>query len=96
MPHTNDVIVRHYARFPNSFNSMVHFSVGNAFSNLRQQGIADPTVAVLAPSNDLIADVSDILTGTHGFNGAVLQPIEHDVMWDAELGDRCRRGSRRA
>jgi DNA helicase-2/ATP-dependent DNA helicase PcrA len=85
VPHTNDVMIRHYARYPNSFNSMVHFSVGNAFSTMRQRGITDPTVAVLAPSNDLIADVSDILTQTHGFNGAVLQPIDHDVVWDAEL-----------
>jgi DNA helicase-2/ATP-dependent DNA helicase PcrA len=78
-------MLRHYTRYQNSFNSMVHFSVGNAFSALRQQGIADPTVAVLAPSNDLIADVSDILTHQHGFNGSVLQPIDHDVVWDAEL-----------
>ena len=85
LPRTNDVVFRSYARYQNSFNSMVHFSVGNAFSMLRQQGIADPTVAVLAPSNDLIADVSDILTQQHGFNGAVLQPIDHDVVWDAEL-----------
>jgi ATP-dependent DNA helicase UvrD/PcrA len=85
LPRTNDVVVRHYARYPNSFNSLVHFSVRNAFSSLQQHGIADPTVAVLAPSNDLIAEVSDILTQTHGFNGAVLQPIDHDVVWDAEL-----------
>jgi ATP-dependent DNA helicase UvrD/PcrA len=85
LPRANDVMLRHYTRYQNSFNSMVHFSVGNAFSALRQQGIADPTVAVLAPSNDLIADVSDILTHQHGFNGSVLQPIDHDVVWDAEL-----------
>jgi DNA helicase-2/ATP-dependent DNA helicase PcrA len=86
LPRTNDVLTRNYARYQNSFNSMVHFSIGNAFSVLRQQhGIADPTVAVLAPSNELTADISDILTQPHGFNGAVLQPIDHDVVWDAEL-----------
>ncbi len=85
LPRINEVVLRHYARYPNSFNSMVHFCLGNALSTLRQQGFADPTIAVLAPSNDLIADVSDILTQTHGFNGAVLQPIDHDVVWDAEL-----------
>lgn len=85
LPRTSDVIVRYYAPYQNSFNSMVHFSIGNALSVLRQQGIPDPTVGVLAPSNDLIADVSDILTQTHEFSGAVLQPVDHDVVWDAEL-----------
>ena len=81
LPRTNDVVVRSYARYQNSFNSTVHFSVGNAFSVLRQQhGIADPAVAVLAPSNELTADVSDILTQPHGFNSAALQPIDHDVV----------------
>ena len=85
MPQTDDVVTRYYPRFQNSLNSCVHFSVGNAFATLRQRGVADPTVAVLAPSNELVADISDMLTQTHGFNGAMLQPIEHDVVWDAEL-----------
>lgn len=85
LPRTNDVVMRSYTPYHNTFNSMVHFAVGNAFSLLRQKGIVEPTIAVLAPSNDLIADVSDILSQTHGFNGMVLQPIEHDVVWDAEL-----------
>lgn len=85
LPQTNDVVIRHYAPYQNPFNSTVHFSVGNAFSTLRQRGIADPTIAVFAPSNDLVADISDILTQTHRFNAAVLQPIQHDVVWDAEL-----------
>jgi DNA helicase-2/ATP-dependent DNA helicase PcrA len=67
------------------FNSTVHFSIGNAFSVLRERGITDPTVAVLAPSNDMVADISDLLGQTHGFGAATLQPIEHDVVWDAEL-----------
>jgi DNA helicase II / ATP-dependent DNA helicase PcrA len=85
LPQTNEVRMWYYPRYQNNFNSCVHFSVGNAFATLRQRGIADPTVAVLAPSNDLVADISDMLTQTHGFNGAVLQPIEHDIVWDAEL-----------
>jgi DNA helicase-2/ATP-dependent DNA helicase PcrA len=64
---------------------MVHFAVGNVFSSLRQRGTVDPAVAVLATTNDLIADVSDILRQQHGFNGIRLQPIDHDVVWDAEL-----------
>ena len=85
LPQTNDVITRSYQRFQNMFNSTVHFNIGNTLATLRQRGIADPTVAVLAPSNEMVADISDMLTETHGFNGAVLQPIEHDVVWDAEL-----------
>jgi DNA helicase-2/ATP-dependent DNA helicase PcrA len=86
LPRTTDVVVRSYACFPNTFNSMVHFSVGNAFSVLRRQHhISDPTIAVLATTNDLVADISDLLARQHGFNGAVLAPIDHDVVWDAEL-----------
>jgi DNA helicase II / ATP-dependent DNA helicase PcrA len=85
LPRTNDVVFRYYAHYPNSFNSTVHFSVANAFSVLPQKGIDDPTVAVLASSNGLIADVSDILAQQHGFAGALMQPIDHDVVWDAEL-----------
>jgi DNA helicase-2/ATP-dependent DNA helicase PcrA len=85
LPQTNDVVTRYYARFQNAFDSMVHFTVGNALSSLRQRGVADPTIAVLAASNDMVADISDILTQTHNFGATVLQPIEHDVAWDAEL-----------
>jgi DNA helicase-2/ATP-dependent DNA helicase PcrA len=85
LPQTNDVITRTYQCFQNMFNSTVHFSIGNAFSVLRERGVVDPTVAVLAPSNDMVADISDLLGQTHGFGAAILQPIVHDVVWDAEL-----------
>jgi DNA helicase-2/ATP-dependent DNA helicase PcrA len=85
LPQTNDIVIRTYQRFQNMFNSTVHFSIGNAFSVLRQRGVADPTVAVLAPSNDMVADISDLLGQSHGFGAATLQPIEHHVVWDAEL-----------
>jgi len=85
LPLTNDVVTRNYRRFNNSFNSTVHFCVRKAFADLRQRGVKDPTVAVLALSNDLVADISDMLTRTHNFGGTVLHPVEHDVAWDAEL-----------
>jgi DNA helicase-2/ATP-dependent DNA helicase PcrA len=85
LPQSNDVKVQSYQRFQNSFNSVVHFAVGNAFSTLRGRGVDDPIVAVLAASNDLVAEISELLTRTHGFGRTVLQPIEHDVVWDAEL-----------
>ena len=86
LPRTNDVVTRSYAPYQNAFNSTVHFGVRNAFSLLRQtHGIENPTIAVFAPSNDLVADISDILSQSHGFNGRVLPPIDHGVVWDAEL-----------
>jgi DNA helicase-2/ATP-dependent DNA helicase PcrA len=85
LPQTSDVIMRSYERYQNSFNSTVHFAVGNAFSTLRERGISKPTVAVLATSNDLVGDISDLLSNTHGFGPRTLQPIDHDVIWDAEL-----------
>lgn len=85
LPVTGDVVFRSYARFQNMFNSTVHFSVANVFSALRQRGVADPTIAVLAPSNDLIAEISDVLGQPHGFGATIVQPVEHDVAWDAEL-----------
>ena len=85
LPQTNDVVTRSYQRFQNMLNSTVHFSIGQHFCHVQATGIADPTVAVLAPSNEMVADISDMLTQTHGFNGAVLLPIDHDVVWDAEL-----------
>ena len=81
MLRTNDVVVRSYARYQNSFNSTVHFgSVGNAFSVLRQQMGSLIRQWRRRPSNELTADVSDILTQPHGFNSAALQPIDHDVV----------------
>jgi len=52
---------------------------------LRKRGIDDPTVAVLARSNDLVAEISDILEVQHSYNGKDLKPIPHDIVWDREL-----------
>ncbi len=81
----NGVATNSYQPFPNMFNSTVHFAVGQAFSDLRRRGIANPSVAVLCSSNDLVADISELLADTHNFNGMALAPIHHDVVWDAEL-----------
>ena len=85
MPATGDVVFRYYRRFQNMFDSTVHFNVANIFSALRQRGVADPTVAVLASSNDLVAEISDVLSQAHRFGPTVVQPVDHDVAWDAEL-----------
>jgi DNA helicase-2/ATP-dependent DNA helicase PcrA len=85
LPRTSDVITRSYQRFQNMFNSTVHFSIANASSILRERGVVDPNLAVLTPSNDMVAEISDLLGQPHGFGAATIQPIEHEIVWDAEL-----------
>jgi DNA helicase II / ATP-dependent DNA helicase PcrA len=84
LPVTNDVVTRIY-RFQNAFNAAVHLAVVHAFSILRQRGVVDPTVAVLAPTNDLVGDISEALRVSRTVRQTVLRPVEHDVGWDAEL-----------
>ncbi|AZG77180.1 UvrD-helicase domain-containing protein [Methylocystis rosea] len=81
---SKDVIVTTYERFQNMFNSTVHFYVGQAFADLARRGVAEPCVAVLATSNDLVADISELLSTSHNFGKNALSPISHDVVWDGE------------
>lgn len=69
----------------NVFASTVHAAVFWAFSKLRQEGIERPSVAVLCRSNSFVAQLSAILVEQHKFNDQTLPPIEHDVLWDADL-----------
>jgi DNA helicase-2/ATP-dependent DNA helicase PcrA len=39
---------------------------------------------VLATSNDLIAEISELLSTSHNFGKNALTPISHDVVWDGE------------
>lgn len=80
-----DVTVHTYKPFLNMFNSTVHFHVGQMLADLRKRGIADPSVAVLAASNDLVATISEVLSGNRNFGRVALKPIAHDTAWDAEL-----------
>ena len=84
LPQTADVVTNIY-RYQNMFDSIVHFSVCAAYGELRRRSVDDPVIAVLAPSNALVADISDILTQPHQFSGRALPPVSHDVVWDAEL-----------
>lgn len=81
---SKDVIVAAYKRFQNMFNATVHFHVGQAFADLGRRGVTEPCVAVLATSNDLVADISELLSTSHNFNKNALSPISHDVVWDGE------------
>ncbi|KZB66533.1 UvrD-helicase domain-containing protein [Thalassospira sp. MCCC 1A02491] len=84
IPKSSDVKFLFY-NFKNQFASTVHFAVSLAYSTLLQRGVMDPTIAVLARSNDLVAKVSDILHDKHTYNGRDLNPVRHDVVWDQEL-----------
>ncbi|WP_417814423.1 UvrD-helicase domain-containing protein [Thalassospira alkalitolerans] len=84
IPKSNDVKILFY-KFKNQFASTVHFAVTLAYWTLHQSGVTDPTIAVLARSNDLVAEVSDILHDKHTYNGRDLNPVRHDVVWDQEL-----------
>jgi len=83
LPPTSDVTsVQSWAR---SFPATVHAGVVWVYSALRKQGIRSPTVAVLCRSNPLVADVSGFLNEPHTYNGTSLSPVDHHVVWDAEL-----------
>jgi len=71
--------------YKNQFPATVHFAVAVTLGTLRKRGIDDPTVAVLARSNDLVAEISDILEVPHVYKGRNLNPIPHDIVWDQEL-----------
>lgn len=84
MPKSKDVKWLPYD-YKNQFPATVHFAVMVTLGTLRKRGIADPTVAVLARSNDLVAEISDILELPHTYNDKDLKPIPHDTVWDQEL-----------
>jgi DNA helicase-2/ATP-dependent DNA helicase PcrA len=82
-PRSNDV--QHHAYWHKAFESTVQAVTIWLFSELRAQGIEDPTVAVLCRSNALVARLSDALNETRVYAGQTLRPVEHQVIWDAEL-----------
>jgi len=84
LPKSEDVKVLWYD-YKNQFAANVHFAVAVTLGTLHKRGIDDPTVAVLARSNDFVAEISDILEVTHAYNGKDLKPIPHDIVWDQEL-----------
>ena len=84
LPKSKDVTLLSYD-YKNQFSATVHFAVATTLGTLRKRGIDDPTVAVLARSNDLIATISDSLEVPHVYSGIYLNPIPHDVVWDQEL-----------
>ncbi len=83
LPDTNDVITRLYRQ--DAFESTVHAGVAWMFDSLCEAGIAHPSVVVLARTNELVGRLSTVLGQEHRFMGQIISPVEHDVLWDADL-----------
>jgi DNA helicase II / ATP-dependent DNA helicase PcrA len=64
---------------------MFHAAVLWTFSKLRKEEIENPSVAVLCRSNSFVAKLSALLVEEHQFKNQTLPPVEHDVLWDADL-----------
>lgn len=81
---TADVKQIEYFRM-DQFAPLVHAAVIWTFSQLRSRDVNDACVAVLCRSNSFVADISNCLRESHQFQNQQLQPVVHDVAWDAEL-----------
>ena len=82
-PETSDVKVIGY--FPRAFEATVHAAVVWTLSALRSGGIKRPSVAVLGRTNSLVAELSSVLDVEHSFKRTALAPVDHHVVWDAQL-----------
>jgi len=86
LPDAGDVHVAFYPSRTGMDNWATHLAVIQAFQQLKKDGVAHPTVAVLTRSNSLVASVSDWLRQpSPAVQNRVLPPIPHDVVWDADL-----------
>jgi DNA helicase-2/ATP-dependent DNA helicase PcrA len=83
LPKVGDVKVHPY--WPRAFPATVHAAVWFTFARLREKGVNKPSVAVLARTNSLIAQISAALSEEHTYGGHVVRVVHHDVVWDAEL-----------
>jgi helicase, uvrD/REP family len=68
-----------------NFGEIVHLAVLATLSELQEEGIERPSVAVLARTNAMVAKTSDCLSQDHEFRSRPMKPIVHDVLWDAGL-----------
>lgn len=70
---------------PRGFDATVHAAVIWMFSHLAKAKIEGPTIAVLTRSNQLVSDISILLSQEHSYKNQILRPVSHEVVWDAEL-----------
>lgn len=83
LPSTSDV--KQLSTYQRSHESSVHAAVTWMMSQLRKAGIESPSVAVLGRSNGYVSDISLMLGREHTYKQHTLNPLEHHVVWDAEL-----------
>lgn len=83
LPSIPEVVVLPYRG--NGIDAKVHATVVWMLSSLRREGLEKPSVAVLARTNLMVANVSDYLTQEHVYSGQSFKPVAHDVLWDAAL-----------
>lgn len=83
LPSTSDV--KQLSTYQRSHEASVHAAVTWMMSQLRKAGIESPSVAVLGRSNGYVSDISLMLGREHTYKQHTLNPLEHHVVWDAEL-----------
>lgn len=83
LPDVKDVVTHLY--WAKEFDRALHARIVWLFSQLRQAGVDNPSVVVLARTNPMVRQISAILSQKHTYNNVALNPVDHDVLWDAEL-----------
>lgn len=83
LPTSKDV--KQLSTYPKTHENSVHAAVTWMMSQLRRTGIEYPSVAVLGRSNYYVSKISLILSTEHTYKQQTLKPLEHHVVWDAEL-----------
>ena len=83
LPKTNDVkITTHHGK---DLDAVFHAATVWAFGEVRKRGVQNPSIAILCKNNKFVATLSNILQSPHTLKGHTYQPVDHGVVWDAEL-----------
>lgn len=80
---TKDVKFATY--YGKDFDAIFHAATAWTFAEVRKRGVESPSIAVLCRTNGFLASLSDMLQSQHTLNGNPIRPIEHGLVWDAEL-----------
>lgn len=83
LPETDDVT--QWYGYANQLELLTHVSCVWLYSELKEKGIARPSIVVLARTNNMVAEVSGWVSKPHELKGKTYKPLAHDVLWDAEV-----------
>lgn len=83
LPLTNDVSQLY--GWANQLELFTHLACVWLYSELKEKGIARPSIGVLARTNAMVAEVSGWISKPHEFKGKTYYPLVHEVLWDAEV-----------